>query len=292
MDIKTLNQTIAVVLVNIGMLMLAGTAFANTSEPLPIRVTTRTAQVSAETGAQAHDNSGNCAVLLHGLARTAGSMNKLGKALNAAGWSTANVDYPSRKFPVAVLAPEVVGLGMAACEGLGATRIDVVTHSLGGILMREYLNNETVEIFGRLVMLGPPNHGSEVIDNLADVPGFAEFNGPAGLELKTSPTSVPNTLGPIAVDVAVIAGTRSINLLLSNFLPNPDDGKVSVASARLDEMCAMLTIPVAHPFLMKDKLAVDNIIAYLETGKFLSSNENTPEYPACDHRLVSPSYKP
>jgi len=127
--------------------------------------------------------------------------------------------------------------------------------------MRQYFTTHVVNNFGRLVMLGPPNHGSEVVDNLGDVPGFAEFNGPAGLELTTEPTSVPNTLGPSTVDVAVIAGTTSINLVLSNFLPNPDDGKVSVASARLDGMCAMLTIPVSHPFLMKDKLAIDNAIA-------------------------------
>jgi len=92
--------------------------------------------------------------------------------------------------------------------------------------------------------------------------------------------------------VAVIAGTRSINLLLSNYLPNPDDGKVSVASARLDGMCAMLTLPVSHPFLMKNRSAVNNAIAYLETGKFLSNNQNTPEYLACDHRFISSSDKP
>jgi len=213
-------------------------------------------------------------------------MKKLGAALDTAGWSTVTVGYPSRKFPIAALAPEVVGQGVAACKALGATRIDAVTHSLGGILMRQYLNNKEIENFGRLVMLGPPNHGSEVVDNLANVPGFALLNGPAGLELSTRPDSVPNALGPVEVDVAVVAGTKSINLLLSNFLPNPDDGKVSVASARLDGMCAMLTIPVSHPFLMKNDLAIENVIAYLKTGKFLSTNVETTEYPDCDHRFV------
>jgi len=73
--------------------VFVNTAFANTSEPLSVRVTMREAQ------SQTSGKTGFCAVLLHGLARTSGSMNKLGLALNAAGWNTVNVDYPSRNFP-------------------------------------------------------------------------------------------------------------------------------------------------------------------------------------------------
>jgi len=224
-----------------------------------------------------------CAVLMHGLARTSASMYKLGIALNAAGWSTANVDYPSREFTVEELAPTVVGEGVAACRNLGATRIDAVTHSLGGILLRHYLKHSVLEEFGRAVMLGPPNHGSEVVDNLGSVPGFVAFNGPAGIQLGTESTSVPNVLGAVDKDIAVIAGTTSINVVLSNFLPNPDDGKVSVASARLEGMCGFITVPVSHPFLMKDSLVIKHAIAYLSDGKFAADKKNTPEYPACGH---------
>lgn len=233
---------------------------------------------------QAQNPSDRCAVLVHGLARSSASMNKLARALNEAGWHTANIDYPSREFPVASLAPAVFNAGIEACRQLGAKRIDGMGHSLGGILFRQFTQSETIEKFGRFVMLGTPNHGSEVVDKLRDVPGFVALNGPAGLELGTDPDSVPNTLGDAVYDTAVIAGTSSINLVLSNFLPNPDDGKVSVQSARLDGMCAMLTVPVSHPFLMKDDLVVSNAIEYLASGKFLSSNDNTPEYPACAHR--------
>ena len=229
-----------------------------------------------------------CAVLVHGLARTAGSMSTLSVALNNAGWHTANVDYPSRKHAVAVLAPVAVAEGVAACKALGATRIDAVTHSMGGILMRQFLKNQSIAGFGRMVMLGPPNHGSEIVDALGGVPGFAAFNGPAGLSLGTGNNSLPNTLGPIEVDTAVIAGTASINLLLSNFLPNPDDGKVSVASARLEGMCAMMTVDVSHPFLMKRASVIEQVIAYLSAGKFKTTGDSSPEYPACDHRYAEP----
>jgi len=270
--------TFVVTIVVGGSLSFAKVALAADSEvvvPSPLLVQSRSAAVASE----------RCAVLLHGLARTSGSMNAMSVALNEQGWSTANVDYPSRQYTVEQLAATVIGQGVAACKVLGAKRIDFVSHSLGGILLRQYLTESDLDEFGRAVMLGPPNHGSEVVDNLGSVPGFAAFNGPAGLQLGTDANSVPNSLGAIKYDVAVVAGTTSINLILSNFIPNPDDGKVSVASARLDGMCAMLTIPVSHPFLMKDKLAIKHTIAYLKTGKFAPDNENTPEYPACGHRF-------
>ncbi len=255
--------------------LFAGGVSPLLAAPLVVDITVRLAEKPLD----------RCVVLLHGLARTSGSMEELAQALNSAGWHTANVDYPSRDHQVAELSAAAVGQGMAACEGTGATRIDAVTHSLGGILMREFFNTNTVDTFGRLVMLGPPNHGSEVVDNLRDIPGFEALNGPAGLQLGTEPTSVPNSLGPVTVDTAVIAGTTSINLLLSNYLPNPDDGKVSVASARVDGMCGFLTMPVSHPFIMSDEAVIQQVIEYLNSGKFTQVEDNVPEYPECGHRF-------
>ena len=223
---------------------------------------------------------GRCAVLLHGLARTAASMRPLAEALAARGVPAIAVDYPSRAFPVAALAPEAVGRGLAACRATGADRVDWVTHSMGAILLREALASERPADLGRILMLGPPNAGSEVVDALGGAPGFAAFNGPAGLELGTGPDGVPARLGPTDADVGVIAGSRSINLLLSLFLPNPDDGKVSAARTRLPGMCGWLLVPATHPLMMRKRLVVDETIAWLETGRFASPDAEYPDCPA------------
>lgn len=225
----------------------------------------------------------DCVVLLHGLARRAASMNAMQKYLESDGFLVANIDYPSRKHPVAELSP-VVGKGIAACEKLGGGTVHFVTHSLGSIMLRHYLKENSIENFGRAVMLGPPNHGSEVVDAMRDVPGYQWLNGPAGLELGTDENSVPLSLGPIGSDVAVVAGTTSINLILSTHLPDPDDGKVSVESARLEGMCAMLIVDVAHPFLMSDDEILPEVSSYLSTGRFL---DPSAEYPECGHRFES-----
>jgi len=75
-------------------------------------------------------------ILLHGLCRTSRSMIPMAKALTLAGYTVRNVDYPSRSASIAQLAETAVGQAVADCERDGATKIDFVTHSLGGILVR------------------------------------------------------------------------------------------------------------------------------------------------------------
>ena len=223
-----------------------------------------------------------CVMLLHGLARTATSMNRLAAVLAEDGFLVANVDYPSREKKIEALSVDVIDEGVALCRKLGSTDVHVVTHSMGGILVRQYLQDQSPDVFARVVMLAPPNQGSEVVDALRDVPGFRWLNGPAGLQMGKDESSIPLQLGPVNVDVAVIAGTRSINPILSTYLPDPDDGKVSVASTRVDGMCAHLTLPVTHTFIMEDSTVIREVSHYLHTGRFISTRA---EYPECAHRL-------
>lgn len=212
--------------------------------------------------------STTCVVLLHGLARTASSMGLMGQGLNESGFSVAAVDYPSRKHRISALSEKAVRVGLETCRDAGSQQLHVVTHSMGGILVRDYLSRHEIPDLVKIVMLAPPNHGSAVVDNLKEVPGVLWLNGPAFLQLGTDENSLPLQLGAIDVDTAIIAGTISINLFLSTFLENPDDGKVSVASARLEGMCAMLTVPVSHPYIMKDEEVIEQTVLYLKEGRF------------------------
>jgi triacylglycerol lipase len=151
-----------------------------------------------------------CVVLLHGLGRTSRSMARMQQSLEAAGYFVANIGYPSRRRPVEELACDAVERGLAVCRARQASRIHFVTHSLGGILVRYYLTHHAVPELGRVVMLGPPNQGSEVVDVFSRMPAFTAITGPAGPQLGTGPTSLPRALGPVSYPVGVIAGTRSI----------------------------------------------------------------------------------
>lgn len=214
-----------------------------------------------------------CVVLLHGLARTADSMKKLEARLSQENYLVKNIDYPSREHRVNELAELAVGQGIAACELEEATKIHFVTHSLGGILVRAYFRTHANDALGRVVMLGPPNQGSEVVDNLKEAPGFELLNGPAGMQLGTGPDGIPQSLGPVDFELGVIAGTQSMNLVLSTFLPNPDDGKVSVEATKVEGMQDFIALPATHPFLMKNQAVIEQTLHFLKHGMFKEENE-------------------
>lgn len=216
----------------------------------------------------------NCVILLHGLARTASSMEKLDNKLQKTGYRVVNVDYESRKYPVESLANMAINTGLKQCREEPVERIHFVTHSLGGILIRHYLNHHSIPELGRVVMLGPPNQGSEVVDKLRDMPGFEVLNGPAGLQLGTSDDDIPRQLGPVDFELGVIAGTRSINLILSTYLPDTDDGKVTVKGAKVDGMSDFITMPVTHPMMMRNSSVIAQTLHFLEYGKFNHSSRS------------------
>ncbi len=207
-------------------------------------------------------------ILLHGLCRSSRSMEPMRKALLKAVYSVTNLDYPSRSATVEELSEAVVGKALADCRQSGATRIHFVTHSLGGILVRSYFARHSACDLGRVVMLGPPNQGSELVDRLGSWSLFSLINGPTGLELGTSASSLPNRLGAPKYCVGVIAGNRSINWINSLLILGPDDGKVSVERTKFSGITDHIVVPTAHPFMMRNREVIRQTIEFLRNGKF------------------------
>lgn len=206
-------------------------------------------------------------------------MRPMADALQAAGFTTANVDYPSQSGPVEEIAPLAVRTGLMECRATGADRIHFVTHSIGGILLRYQNEREPIPDLGRVVMLGPPNQGSEVIDIAQGWPGMSLFGGSAGLQLGTDENSVPSRLGPVDFELGVIAGTGSINPWMSAMLPDADDGKVTVAATQVDGMDDFLIVSRSHRYIMRSDVVFRNTESFLKTGRFIGADK--PASDAC-----------
>jgi len=211
-----------------------------------------------------------CVILLHGMGRTSASLNTMAAALSHAGYVVVNLDYPSRKKPVEELAREAVPKGLRQCARAGAGTVHFATHSLGGILVRYYLSRWQIENLGRVVMLSPPNRGSEAADNLKDVAIYAWYNGPAGQQLVTGPEGLPEQLGPVNFPLGIITGNRHVffDAWLADIIPGEDDGKVSVERAKVEGMDDFLVLPYTHPFIMDADEVIAQTLNFLRYGRF------------------------
>lgn len=206
-------------------------------------------------------------VLLHGLARTRLSMRPLAVFLKQRGYAVGNVGYPSRRNAIEILARTAIPPAVAAMRRQGVDRIHCVTHSMGGIVLRAFLAEHALPELGRVVMLSPPNQGSELADRLCRFSWFRFFFGPAGCQLGTSVDDLPIRLGPATFAVGVITGNRPA-MGLAGFFPGPSDGKVAVARAGLPGMRDFLVLPYGHSLIMRHRPVQEQVVHFLENGRF------------------------
>lgn len=210
----------------------------------------------------------DCVVVLHGLRRSAWAMSRIESSLREAGYRVYNHDYPSTSAPVETLANAQISEALNWCRAEASQRVHFVTHSMGGILVRSYLQDNAIPELGRVVMLAPPNHGSEVVDRLQDWWLFQKLMGPAGQQLGTGPEGIAAQLAPVSAEIGVIAGSRTVDPWLSWIIPGEDDGKVSLPSTRLSEMRDYLVVPASHSFIMRKKAVIRQVLTFLQHGYF------------------------
>jgi hypothetical protein len=244
--------------------------------------------------------AGDTVVLLHGLGRTSVSMLRLARALEREGYHVLNLSYPSRTRSLEEIATQWLPQKLAEASaragdrreepGRPPARLHFVTHSMGGIVVRLWLRDGGAPAnLGRVVMLAPPNAGSEVSDRLEHFAPFRWFTGANGRRLTTAPGALPQTLGPWPLARAarppedesraaaehapgalgIIAGDRALNPLLAACLPAPNDGKVSVARTHLAGETDHLVLPFSHTWLAWRAATIAQVRAFLRTGAFV-----------------------
>ena len=150
-----------------------------------------------------------------------------------------------------------------------AGQTHVVTHSMGGLLARVLINRYRPLALGPVIMLAPPNQGSELADLLVRNGVYRRFFGPAGPQLCTRQEETLRRLfGTVDYPLGIIAGTRSLEPLCWLIIPGPNDGRVSVARTAVAGMADSVTVPATHTFIKRNRKAIRQTMQYLEHGRF------------------------
>lgn len=193
-------------------------------------------------------------VLLHGFWRSARSMKTLEKVLVKDGYEVVNIDYPSKEQTIESISDDYLKKNLNESCPDKKRKINFVTHSMGGIIVRHFLANNKLPNLGRVVMLAPPNNGSKMADVFSKFEVVNKMLGPALKQLTSSQKSPPKAIIKPDYEVGIIAGKF--------------DGKVSLKSTKLDGMKDFLVVPSAHSFIMEWDEVVVAVKNFIEKGKF------------------------
>ncbi|MCX6807579.1 MAG: alpha/beta hydrolase [Patescibacteria group bacterium] len=219
-------------------------------------------------------SKGDYVVLVHGLIRSSGSLDNLAKFLADKGYSVLNFDYLSTKYDITTISREYLKKAVFTYCTDPDRKIHFITHSLGGIVVKDFLGSTELPNLGRVVMLAPPNKGSELADVVKRIPGAEFLLGPNLDKLGAEEPNIFTANTKINFEVGIVAGNASSNMLNSEIIPGDDDGKVSVESTKLTGMKDFIVVPETHNTMINTGIvwqAADNFIRY---GAFSEASSN------------------
>jgi len=210
-------------------------------------------------------------LLLHGLGESPLNMAALEVALRLSGYAVANIAYPSTSGSTAEVADAHVRPWLHRLARAG--RVHVVTHSMGGVVIRYILQSEVPDNLGRIVMLAPGHHGSALLELYRRHPLYRLTMGPAGQETGLADHCFACHLPErLPAEAGVIAGTLSLDPLAPFVLKWPNDGRLDAASTRIAGAQLALA-PSTHDAITFDPLAILQTVAFLRRGRFLWDSE-------------------
>ncbi len=212
---------------------------------------------------------GSTVIVLHGLGRGRQSMKPLVNHLrDSLRSSILSFGYASTKAHISehgqALANVVSGLS-------GSTHISFVGHSLGNLVIRSWLSqasDESLEKLCRVVMLGPPNQGSDLAKKASKIWILKTFSQGAAKDLLIDWDNVSASLPAPPCSFGIVAGGKNDSHGFSALLDGDDDSVVRVAETRLSGSTATMIVPVRHNDMMQSPTVQDAVTAFLLTGQF------------------------
>jgi len=217
--------------------------------------------------------SGRGVLLIHGILRSSKCMSTFADAAQQAGYTPFAFNYPSTQVSI----PEAAEYLHQAIESLeGIDHLDIIAHSMGGLVTRAYFAKHHDPRIRRAVLVGTPNHGAELADLLYRNLVLRLASGPGGRQLVTDADGLIPLLPTPRCDFAIIAGARGNATGWNPWIPGDDDGTVTVDSTRLVGAADFETVHCMHSALLGHRPAIEDAIRFLETGQLVKDRPCQP----------------
>jgi len=213
--------------------------------------------------------TGPTVIVLHGLGEGRRSMRPLVDVLRN------NLDATVLSFGYASTSTGIDDHGRslaAVIKGLpAADTISFVGHSMGNLVVRRWMGLATKDDLARvhrMVMLGPPNQGSELAQMVAKISVLAALSNGAARELVLDWHRISQDLAVPPCPFGIVAGGKGDDRGYSSFLAGDDDAVVRVEETRLPGADDFLLLPVHHAAMMRNVAVQQATAAFLKTGRF------------------------
>lgn len=212
-------------------------------------------------------------VLVHGYGRKPSTMSDIAKYLEQRGYQTYMLGYPSYKRDIDGIEKEFQKQVDEVLLGV-TDRVHFVGHSMGGLVVRNYLGKNKIPNLGNVVLLGTPNRGTPVVDHLKESWWFW-YAGPAAPKLSSKGSDFLNSLPAPTYKLGIIAGLVS-NDRTKEIFSEANDGIVTCESAKVIGMTDFVALPVNHHYLKHDTKALEQIFNFLKNVKFSDGLKECP----------------
>ncbi len=214
---------------------------------------------------------GPTVIVLHGLGEGRRSMRPLVEYLRK------NIDATVLSFGYASTSSGIDDHGRALAaviKGLpAADSVSFVGHSMGNLVVRRWMGlaeQQELARVRRMVMLGPPNQGSELARMVAKIGVLAALSHGAARELVLDWNRISQDLVVPPCPFGIVAGGKGDDQGYSSLLAGDDDAVVRVEETRLAGSHDFLLLPVHHAAMMKNPRVQQATASFLTTGRFPS----------------------
>ncbi|MDX1917369.1 MAG: hypothetical protein SFT68_05245 [Rickettsiaceae bacterium] len=209
-----------------------------------------------------------CVVLVHGFGKGRFSMGRFNSYFIEHGYKTIPVNYASRAYDIKYLAEYEV-LPQIEEESSVCSKIHFVGFSMGGVITRYILAFHRPDNLGRVVFIGSPHAGTELVDYFGQYKWISNLLGPAAMDLHSQSqflNSVPNYVDYTA---GVISGNFSLSPLgWVVFSAKESDGTVSVESSKIEGMSDHLILKTSHTRLPYSPRVLEETLYFISKGEF------------------------